>query len=143
MTPQALSALKEQREQLWSTIDAVLEENAKLRAELDRLRSAPVAVEVPEKSKNSLSFWKHADGRWFRWDGYANIEMTPSRLLKDGERAVPVKELEVLRERIAWISCQLQVGYSAQIAASELADLLDAPSLDALRSQRAVEGDAK
>lgn len=43
MTPQALSALKEQREQLWSTIDAVLEENAKLRAELDRLRSKRAA----------------------------------------------------------------------------------------------------
>ena len=47
ISPQALSALKEQREQLWSSIEAILEENDRLRAEL-AARSAPVAVEVPE-----------------------------------------------------------------------------------------------
>lgn len=134
MTPQALSALKEQREQLWSTIDAVLEENAKLRTELDRLRSAPVAMEVPEKSKNSLSFWKHADGRWFCWDGYANIEMTPSRLLKDGHVQVPETDVAMIRrclDECAWDDIlQPIVDWTDRM-------------IDALRSQRAAEGGAK
>ena len=55
---------------------------------------------------------------------------------------VPREELAKIRERVAWISCQLQVGYSAAIAARELADLLDAPCLDALRSSAQGEGGA-
>lgn len=38
MTPNALDALKEQREQLWSSIDAVLEENSSLRTNIQAVR---------------------------------------------------------------------------------------------------------
>ena len=59
--------------------------------EIAGMQSAPVAGEVPW-----LSFWKHADGKWYCWDGYANTEMTHSRILKDGERAVPAGYLAML-----------------------------------------------
>ena len=105
ISPQALSALKEQREQLWSSIEAILEENERLRAELV---ARPVAVEVPEPT---VQQWLHevldpaeADPdphatmrhatRWFR----EHIRSIPSdRILKEGERAVPLDQWESIQ----------------------------------------------
>ena len=149
MTPQALSALKEQREQLWSTIDAVLEENAKLRGEVDSLRSAPVALMVPgmddnaellpilEEAGKDLDCGRIALNAWI----VKHANQTPSsRLLKDGEVAVDKTRFSIM-DRIA-TTVILATGEGALRSRwwPELATL--AAKLDALRSQRAAEGGA-
>ena len=83
---------------------ATREERDKLRAELDRLRSAPVAVEVPgmddntdllpilEEAAKDLDCGRIALNAWIV--KYANPIPT-SRILKDGEVAVPEKQWTV------------------------------------------------
>ena len=103
ISPHALDALKEQREQLWSSIEAILEENDRLRAEL-AARSAPVAVEVPEWSADAFCAHVGLEGAFSAGDirvffagaeachGWISKAVQPvpsSRILKDGEVAVP------------------------------------------------------
>ena len=75
-------------------------ERDQLRAELSRLRSAPVAGEVPEIPFVEYNRRVHSPellSAWFR----ANIRAIPlSRILKDGERAVPVALLNDAIERL-------------------------------------------
>lgn len=147
MTPQALSALKEQREQLWSTIDAVLEENAKLRGELDSLRSAPVALMVPgmddnaellpilEEAGKDLDCGRIALNAWI----VKHANPTPSSsILNDGEVVVPGEllrfALDALRCSEPYVGCGY--GHSTKYATAV------ARLEDALRSQRAAEGGA-
>lgn len=89
----------------------------RLQAELSRLRSAPVAVEVPE-----LSFWKHANGKWFCWDGYANTEMTPSRILKEGEIHGTPEDLAAIAEGAGWEWIRSHIG--GKILVDYMADAL-------------------
>ena len=145
MTPQALSALKEQREQLWSTIDAVLEENAKLRGEVDSLRSAPVALMVPgmddnaellpilEEAGKDLDCGRIALNAWI----VKHANPTPSsRLLKDGEVAVRADNLFRLRAFVSMCKNSFghdpyahEYGTTCRVCAAE----------DALRSGEAEE----
>ena len=99
ISPQAMSALKEQREQLWGSIDAILEENERLRSEL---AESSVAVEVPELDPGANPNQRNIDNPGsFGWvvhheyrKGYecarkiANDAIS-SRLLKDGHVQVP------------------------------------------------------
>ena len=139
MTPQALSALKEQREQLWSTIDAVLEENAKLRAELDRLRSAPVAVEVPTWSADAFCAHVGLEGAFSAGDirvffagakachGWISKEAHPipsDRVLNDGEVAIRADVLSAMEGCIATLRADDELIPSKALA-----------HLDALRSK--------
>lgn len=92
ISPHALDALKEQREQLWSSIDALLELNARLRAEL---AARPVAVEVLETEIAALA---EEFGVWPDDVRKIASKLQPvpsSRILKDGEVAVPKKQWTV------------------------------------------------
>ena len=107
ISPQALSALKEQREQLWSSIEAILEENERLRAELV---ARPVAVEVPPldsgANPNQRGLEHPGSGGWLLHqtylDGYnaarkAARSIPTTRILKEGERAVPLDQWESIQ----------------------------------------------
>ena len=105
ISPQAMSALKEQREQLWGSIDAILAENERLRSEL---AESSVAVEVPELDPGANPNQRNIDNPGsFGWvvhheyrKGYecarkiANDAIS-SRILKDGKVAVPEKQWTV------------------------------------------------
>ena len=71
---------------------AALEEIDRLQAQLSQAERV-----VPELT-SGVSFWRHANGAWYCWNGWKNIEMTQSRVLKDGEVAVGETELAALRE---------------------------------------------
>ena len=115
ISPQAMSALKEQREQLWGSIDAILEENERLRSEL---AESSVAVEVPELDPGANPNQRNIDNPGsFGWvvhheyrKGYecarkiANDAIS-SRILKDGHVQVPETDVAMIRrclDECAW-----------------------------------------
>lgn len=72
---------------------AALEEIARLQVQLSQAER----VVVPELT-SGVSFWRHANGAWYCWNGWKNIEMTQSRVLKDGEVAVRLEDWDSARE---------------------------------------------
>lgn len=84
-------------------------EIARLKAQLSQAER----VVVPELD-SGISFWKHANGTWYCWDGWKNTEMTRSRILKDGEVAVqiiPMDSAPKTGEHIIVIGKESGIGF--------------------------------
>lgn len=125
VTPQALSALKEQREQLLSTIDAILEENAALSADL---ASRSVALMVPgmddnddlvhiiKEAEKDLDCGRIALNAWIV--KHANPIPTSS-IIKDGELVVRVDILSAME------GCIAALRADAELIPSKALDYLD------------------